>query len=131
MTKTKSILSATFFFIISLVMTMDLCCELPKIPTVLAHFSEHQSQDDNTYWQLIMEHYGHDGEGQNHHDEGDHDDLPFHGSHTCQHAPVVFTSNINYSLLPITLYVERGNCEYHFSFSSIYLEAPFQPPQYA
>ena len=131
MNRIKSISSATILVTIALVMTMDLCCELPKFPYLIAHFSQHQEEDNDSFLQFLMEDYIHHESDHNHHEDEDHDDLPFHGSHACHHAPVAFTDNLNYSLLSFTLYMERGNGEYRFSFSSIYLEAPFQPPQYA
>ena len=127
----RSISLSSFFIITALMMNMDLCCELPKIPNLIEHYAEHKSTDGDSFWQFLMEDYIDQESGHNHHNDGEHDDLPFHGSHTCHHAPVVFDSNITYSLSPLRLYLEKGNCEYHFPFLSIYLEAPFQPPQQA
>lgn len=131
MNRIKSISSATILVTIALVMTMDLCCELPKIPNLIAHFSEHQKVSNDSFWQFLMEDYVHQESAQNHHEEGDHDDLPFHGGHSCHHVPVVFTGSLSYSFVPSTIFIETGNCGYQFSFSSIYLETPFQPPQQA
>jgi hypothetical protein len=131
MHRIKSILSTTLLIATALVMTMDLCCELPKIPTLLEHYTEHQEADNDSFWQFLMEDYAHQESGHNHHGDEDHDNLPFPGSHQCQHAPVVFTGSLCYSFVPSTLFVDAGNCGYQFSFTSIYQEAPFQPPQQA
>jgi len=131
MNRIKSIFLSTLFIATALVMTLDLCCELPKIPNLLTHFWEHQEKDNDSFWKFFLEDYAHQEFGHNHHDDEEHEELPFHGSHQCHHAPVVFTGSVSYSLVPSTQFVETGNCGYRFSFSSIYLEAPLQPPQQA
>ncbi|MGB5928974.1 MAG: hypothetical protein WBH03_12430 [Cyclobacteriaceae bacterium] len=131
MSRIKSILSSILFITTGLVMTMDLCCELPKIPNLLAHFSEHQQRDNDSFWEFLMEDYAHQESGHDHHNEEEHDDLPFHGNHTCHHAPIVFTGIVSYSFVPSNLFVDTGNCGYQFSISSTYLETPLQPPQKA
>lgn len=132
MNRIKSILLSTLFIATALVMTLDLCCELPKIPNLLTHFSEHQEKNNESFWKFFLEDYAHQESGHHHHDdEEEHEELPFHGSHQCHHAPAVFTGSVSYSLVPSTQFIETSNCSYRFSFSSIYLETPFQPPQQA
>jgi hypothetical protein len=131
MNRIKSILLSTLFIATAFVMTMDLCCELPKIPNLLTHFSDHQQRDNDSFWEFLIEDYAHQESANNHHNDEEHDELPFHGSHQCHHAPVVFTSSVSYSFVPSNLFVDTENCGFQFSISSIYLDAPFQPPQRA
>lgn len=125
----KSILPFTLYIFTLLVLNLDLCCEFSKIPNLLAHFSEHKEEHDDTLWQFLIEDFLQYDSNESHHDKGEHDDLPFHGSHVCQHAPIVFTSHQDYSIAASSVFIATGNCTYQSSFSSIYLEAPFQPPQ--
>lgn len=114
----------------ALVMTMDLCCELQKIPNLLDHYAEHKASDGDSFWEFFVEDYVDDDAGENHHNENGHDNMPFHGTHQCQHANVLFSSTATFSMEVFLRPLAPFNTSYQFTFSSPYLEAPLQPPQF-
>ncbi len=113
-----------------MIINMDLCCELPKIPNLLEHFAEHQADDGDSFLQFLVEDYIDHGTGEDHHNENEHDELPFHGSHQCQHTIVLFPSTLTFSIDINIQPLDSSKGAYRFTFSSPYLETPFQPPQF-
>jgi hypothetical protein len=111
-------------------MNMDICCEIQKIPNLMTHFAEHQSDDGDSFVEFLFEDYIDHGSAENHHDEKDHDDLPFHGNHQCQHTNVFYSTTPSFILEVECTFIEGNNIAYVFSLSSSDLDTPFQPPQY-
>ena len=117
------------FVVAVLAMSMDFCCELEKIPNLIEHYAEHKAVDGDSFWQFLVEDYIDHGEGENHHNENDHDDLPFHGSHQCHHSNVLVSLVLSFSIDLDMLLVDPTISTYQFAYSTIYMETPFQPPQ--
>ncbi|MEO9477573.1 MAG: hypothetical protein ABJG41_18650 [Cyclobacteriaceae bacterium] len=129
MNNIRSIVLSTIFITAAIVMSMDLCCEIQKIPNLLEHYAEHKATDGDSFWQFLVEDYIDHGSGENDHNDKDHDDLPFHGNHQCQHSTVLYTTNLAFPIGIEARQIEVSECKYQFSFASPYLENPFQPPQ--
>ncbi|MEB2787099.1 hypothetical protein [Algoriphagus persicinus] len=119
------------FLMQSMGSTMDLCCELQKLPNLFDHYEEHQEFDGDSFLEFLAEDYLNDKDDvQGHHDDSDHDDLPFHGQHQCCHG-YIFIAPLLGQTEVATLYfstLTRASC-YSFSLSSEYSESPFQPPK--
>lgn len=110
---------------------MDMCCELQKLPGLLAHYEEHKSFDDDGFFEFLVEDYfSHEGDNEGHHSDNNHEDLPFHGQHQCNHAPVFLTHSAQSIRLdnPLAILVSTGS-RYLFACSSEYSETIIQPPQ--
>ncbi|WP_456458867.1 hypothetical protein [Reichenbachiella sp.] len=125
----RSILLSIFFILSALVMGLDLCCEIKQVPNLIDHYTEHKAQDGDSFWDFLVEDYIDHGKGKNHHDENEHDDLPFHGNHQCQHTNILISSTIIFSVELDINPLEPSKGIYQFMFSSRYLETPFQPPR--
>ncbi|WP_144960149.1 hypothetical protein [Gillisia sp. Hel_I_86] len=73
-------ISLTFLFLLQgFGLTLDLCCELPKISNLL----EHNEAFGDSFMEFIEEDYFTFDGSQKHHDTPDHEHLPFQGSHHC------------------------------------------------
>ena len=132
--KMNSILSISFGFLLlmqAMVPNMDLCCELQKLPNLFDHYEEHKEFDGDSFLQFLTEDYLNDkGDAQGHHDDSDHDDLPFHGQHQCAHGYVFIASLLDrIEMGTIHFSTQTKASLYTFSISSEYLDTPFQPPQ--
>lgn len=130
----NSILSISFsylFLMQAMVPTMDLCCELPKLPNLFDHYEDHKEFDGDSFWQFLAEDYlNYKGDTQGHHDESDHDDLPFHGQHQCYHGYTFIAQLSNHLETDIFHFsTQTGATLYSFSLCSEYSESPFQPPK--
>ncbi|MBN7816875.1 hypothetical protein [Algoriphagus pacificus] len=110
-------------------MNLDLCCQIEKVPFLISHFEEHKALDGDTIIEFFIEDYIDHGSGENHHNEKGHEKLPFHGSHTCSHAPIYF-STINDFILPQSFsFLGELESYYNFHFTSPVLDELFQPPR--
>ena len=110
-------------------MNLDLCCQIQKIPYLLTHFEEHQVLDGDSIFEFIVEDYIDHGSGENHHNEKGHENLPFHGSHTCSHAPIYFSTFNEFSLPKSNILKVQVQTYYKFFFTSPVLGELFQPPR--
>ena len=110
---------------------MDMCCELQKLPALFDHFEEHKAFDGDSFFEFIAEDYVfHDDNSEGHHDHDNDDDLPFHGQHQCNHAPVQLThSFVDIELDTPPFFSQSKGSIYKFSISSEFPDKPFQPPQ--
>lgn len=126
-----SILFATLFLLQAFVPNMDLCCEVPKIPALYAHYNEHVAHDGMSFIEFLDLHYGADRDSVAHHHDDEHDDkLPLHGEHQCNHAPMYFCSlEIPFQIENHTFPLSITYGYYSFSLTSEYSESPFQPPK--
>lgn len=130
----KFILSISFVFLFlaqALGSSMDLCCELVKLPSFIEHYQEQAQKDGTSLAEFIDVHYGDGQRDQNHHQEDEHDDqLPFHGQHQCFHGNIFVTPSTN--KINLVAYVFFGPTRlsyYHFLLGFEYSESPFQPPK--
>lgn len=130
----KVLFSLTLSFLLivqALVPNMEVACEIEKLPELLAHFHHHQQANEISFIEFLVEDYvTHSGNEQEHHEDGSHDDLPFHGNHQCAHATAfaaIFASQIK--ILSPTAFFVSQNSKYTLSVTSVYLDTPFQPPQ--
>lgn len=125
-------ISFSFLFLMQAIgPNMDLCCELQKLPNLFDHYQEHKEFDGDSFLQFLAEDYLNDkGDAQGHHDDSDHDDLPFHGQHQCCH-PSIFIVAMMGRMEMGTRHFSAGTKAslYTFSISTGYSDTPFQPPQ--
>jgi hypothetical protein len=110
-------------------MSLDVCCEIQKFPNLLAHFAEHKALDGDSVFEFVVEDYIDHGSGSNHHDENSHEDLPFHGNHTCSHAPIYFSSAPSFLVIHSDAEKTEARSFYRIHFISPALGHLFQPPQ--
>jgi hypothetical protein len=110
-------------------MSLDVCCQIQKIPNLVAHFAEHKALDGDSVIEFVVEDYINHGSGTNHHDENSHQDLPFHGNHTCSHAPIYFSSVPDYLIEKSDVIITESRSFYRIHFTSPALSELFQPPQ--
>lgn len=129
----KSFLSIGWVFLFSfqaLVPNMDICCEIPKIPNLLDHYEEHKACNDDSFWKFLVNEYlnfGDDSKG--HHDDSDHEGLPFHSNHKCCCTSAFYASDQSFSLA-IFEFSPQTEFGYYTSFHpSEFPDSPFQPPQ--
>jgi hypothetical protein len=108
---------------------LDLCCEIQKIPNLVSHFAEHKALDGDSVFDFVVEDYIDHGSGSNHHDENSHEDLPFHGNHTCSHAPIYFSSAPSFLVIQSDAEKIEARSFYNFHLTSPFLGELFQPPQ--
>ncbi|SMD44725.1 hypothetical protein SAMN00777080_3353 [Aquiflexum balticum DSM 16537] len=130
----NSILSISFSFLFLMQATapgMDLCCELQKLPNLFDHYEEHQEFDGDSFLDFLAEDYFNDtGDAQGHHDDSDHDDLPFHGQHQCCHVHIFMTPLLGQpEIATLHFSTQTKGSHYNFSLCSEYSESPFQPPK--
>lgn len=128
------ILSISFSFLFLLQAmgpNMDLCCELQKLPNLFDHYEEHKAFDGDSFFQFLAEDYLNDkGEAQGHHDDSDHDDLPFHGQHQCCHGSIFIAPLLSHIEMTVFHFSTQAKTSlYAFSVSTEYLDTPFQPPK--
>ncbi|MEP0713849.1 hypothetical protein [Algoriphagus sp.] len=110
-------------------MNLDLSCQIQKIPFLLSHFEDHQTLHGDSVLEFVVEDYIDHGSDNKSHDEENHDNLPFHGNTHCCYPSVFYASNENFQLM---LFEFASQYEFGFyapSFSSEYLDMPFQPPK--
>lgn len=113
----------------TLSMNLDLCCEFQKIPNLINHYDEHNSYDGDSFWQFLVEDYLNFQGDQEHHESKEHDDLPFHGSHQCSHAPLLYTLDSRNNIPASEKPTDAANGMYSFSCISAFTDTPLQPPQ--
>lgn len=108
---------------------MDACCELQKLPEFIAHFHDHQKEDGDSFFQFVYEDLmSTKGSEDGHHDDANHDDLPFHGNHQCSHAPLAF---LTMQFEDGVIYSEQQPANYGYLslVPNGFSESPFQPPK--
>ncbi|UXP31589.1 hypothetical protein N6H18_14650 [Reichenbachiella agarivorans] len=124
-------ISLTCLFLIqALVPSMDICCELEKLPALMEHYRAHQSLDGDSFVEFVAEDYFNgDGTAQGHHEDDEHEDLPFQGDHQCHHAPFLCTVNgpIFLSTVRVPHIIEYR--DFSTSLISEFSDSPFQPPK--
>ena len=115
----------TFLFLLQgFGLTMDLCCELPKISNLLDHYEEHNEVFGDSFMEFLEEDYfTFDG-------SQEHEELPFQGSHHCCSHSLVFQSlQIDFVISPEIAELKRQYSFYNSELFSEFLDSPFQPPQ--
>lgn len=110
-------------------MSMDVCCQIQKIPFLIEHFGEHKALGGDSIFEFVVEDYIDHGSGENHHNENSHENLPFHGNHTCSHAPICFSLISDFSVIQSDTEKTEAKSFYNFLFTSPALGERFQPPQ--
>lgn len=97
----------------------------------MSHFQEHKACNDNSFLTFLVDDYINlDGDAeQPHHDDTDHENLPFHGSHQCCHASIFYASNERFSIMAFEYAIKAEFAYYEPSHSSEFLDSPLQPPQ--
>ena len=110
---------------------MDFCCELQKLPTLFEHYEEHTAHDSITILSFLELHYGGEQSEQEDHHSDEHDkQLPFQGQHQCAHGIVFITPHFKMTeAADFDLSTQTQQGIYCFSYSSEYLDSPFQPPK--
>ena len=110
-------------------MTLDICCQIQKIPFLLSHFEDHQKLHGDSLFEFVVEDYIDHGSDNKSHDEENHENLPFHGDHTCSHSSIYFPSISDFSVS--RSFNEKVDTEiyYNFIFTSPVLGELFQPPR--
>ena len=110
-------------------MNLDLCCQIQKLPFLLSHYGEHQKEHGDSVVDFVVEDYIDHGNDNTGHDEENHENLPFHGNHTCSH-PSIYFSSITEFVVPQS-FTEKVQAEsnYNFLYTSPVLGELFQPPR--
>lgn len=96
---------------------------------MVAHFAEHKAMDGDSVFDFVVEDYIDLGSDSKHHDENSHEDLPFHGNHSCFHGSIYFSQASNLIVIVSDLYRIEARTFYSFLFTSPVLGDLFQPPQ--
>ena len=110
---------------------IDLGCELQKLPNLLDHYQEHKTCNDNSFLIFLVNDYinlAGDAE-QPHHDDTDHEELPFHGNHQCCHASTFYASDGHFSITAFEYAFQAEFDSYKPPHSSEFLDSPLRPPQ--
>lgn len=125
-----SISLVLLFLIKGMAPGIDLGCELQKLPNLLNHYEEHKACNDGSFWQFILDDYiNFDGDSQDHHNDDEHKNLPFHGNHHCCNFSIFFTSDEHFTVMVLD-FTTQTKFSFHDSFQpSEFLDSPFQPPQ--
>ncbi len=110
-------------------MNFDLCCQIQKIPFLLSHFGEHKVLHGDSVFEFVVEDYIDHGSNNTSHDEESHENLPFHGNHTCSHAPIYFSLINDFSVVRSFNEKVEPATYYTFLFTSPVLGELFQPPR--
>lgn len=110
--------------------SLDLCCELQKVPNLVEHFEEHKSCNDDSFLKFLLKEYvTREADALGHHDDADHENLPFNGNHQCCQLSVFDKSDLFFSLeeYEFTLLNQYG-FRSHFYASEI-IDSLFEPPK--
>ena len=120
-----SLFLSLLIFLPSLGSGIDWCCELPKVDNLLEHFQKHNKEEGISFLQFLDKHYG-----TTPNDDGDnHEDLPFHGNHSCNHIHLVITTpEFTYFFSPIPQ-VSESPSFYSLEPKSEFSYSIFQPPR--
>lgn len=113
----------------TMAMSMDVCCQIQKFPYLFSHFVEHEVLHGDSVFEFVVEDYIEHGSSDENHDESSHENLPFHGTHTCSHAPICFSSTSNFVVIQSDVQKSEAISFYNFDFTSPALDKLFQPPQ--
>lgn len=109
---------------------MDICCELQKLPNLVKHYEEHKKCNDDSILEFFVNDYiNFDGLADNHKDDSNHQELPFHGNHQCNHGSVYYSVIQSIEVSSIGFQAEDQFSHYTIHFSSKYPDSPFQPPK--
>ncbi len=111
-------------------LTLDFCCELPKISNLLEHYEEHNAAFGDSFMEFLEEDYFTFDGSQKHHEDSDHEDLPFQSSHhCCAHSLVYQFLDSDYAISPEIVELKPEFSFYSSRFFSEFLDSPLQPPQ--
>ncbi len=124
-------ISLTFLFLLQgFGLTLDLCCELPKISNLLEHYEEHNEAFGDSFMEFLEENYFTFDGSQKHHEDSNHEDLPFQGSHhCCSHSLVYHSLGKEHVVFTEVIQLKPQYSIYQSTFYSEFLDSPFQPPQ--
>ena len=111
--------------------TMDVCCELPKLPVLFEHYEEQSEHDGTSFLEFLDFHYGDGQNEEDHHHDDEHDkNLPFHDQHQCSHGAIFITPLMEKVEIPTqSFFTLTQTGFYSFSLCSEHPESPFQPPK--
>lgn len=124
-------ISLTFLFLLQgFGLTLDLCCELPKISNLLEHYEEHNETFGDSFMEFIAEDYFTFDGSKKHHEDSNHEELPFQGNHhCCAHSLVYYSLNTEFEISPEIVESKPQYSFYNSEFFSEFLDSPLQPPQ--
>ena len=118
------------FFLQGMVPSMDLCCELQKLPKLFEHYEEHKHCNEDSFWQfMVTDYFDMDNDSAEHKDDRGHEDLPFNGINQCCHPTVFYATEQQFLLLNFDL-IDSPEVSYRNAFlPSEFTDSPFQPPK--
>lgn len=130
----KSVMSISLlllFLVRGFMPNLDVCCELKKIPNLYEHYLEHKDCNGGTsFFQFLADDYFNDnGVAEKHHDDSEHDNLPFHGDDHCCSAPVFYAPDQHFSLVKYGFPMQETFGFYDTFLTSQFPDSPFLPPQ--
>ena len=122
---------AILFLILYINSTTELH-QLLKLPVLMEHFFEHQSQNNNlTFFEFLSMHYSQEDDRDG--DKEKDSKLPFKSHSFCNSSISFITLNteVNYTFTVLKVFKERKSIInfYNFLVSSSHLKAIWQPPQ--
>lgn len=85
--------------------------------------------DGDSVLDFVVKDYIDHCSGSNHHDENSHEDLPFHGNHTCSHGSIYFSSVTDYLVGKSDMIKIELRSFYRIDHTSPAVGELFQPPQ--
>lgn len=110
--------------------TLDLCCELAKLPVLFEHYEEYAEHNGTSFAEFIDFHYGDGQNAKGHHDDEHDKNLPFHGQHQCCHVHIFMTPLLGQpEIATLHFSTQTKGSHYNFSLCSGYSESSFQPPK--
>ncbi len=96
----------------------------------MKHYKEHNEAFGDSFIDFLEEDYFTFDGSQEHHENSDHEDLPFQGNHhCCAHSPIFQYLATEYLISPEVVVVKPQYSLYHSALFSEFIDSPFQPPQ--
>lgn len=108
---------------------LDLGCELQKLPNLLEHYQEHKACNDNSFLIFLINDFFHADDLAQDHEDSEHENLPFHGNHNCCHPTSFYANQQHFSITAWGFNTPHNFGFYNITFSTLFLDSPFQPPQ--
>ena len=109
---------------------LDFCGSIREMSKVISHFQDHKAYGDSFIDFVIEDYIDKDTKGEDHHSNSDEQDLPVHSHHQCCQSALLFIANNSILSMHHVSIEERKQITTHKeSFSSRYMESPFQPPR--
>ena len=124
-----SISFAFLFLIKGIIPSVDLSCELKKLPNLFEHYQEHKACNNGSFLNFLVNDFFHGGTLGQDHDDSEHDNLPLHGNHNCCHPSTFYANAQQFSIAVYSSNGLQSFAFYYNSFSSLFPDFPSQPPQ--